>query len=374
MSNNPAPFVIHLHDDVLGDLRNRLRNTRWPDEAPGAPWSQGTDRTVLRSLVDEWAEGFDWREQERALNRYPHFMAEISGTKVHFIHVRNGKPPLILTHGWPSSFVEFLPLVDRLSQDFDLIIPSLPGYGFSERPARVGIDAAYTAGLWLNLMEQLGYSQFGAIGGDFGAAVTTHLALIAPERATRIMITTPEMHPVLDANSHPLSTAEKAYLKHVEGWDATERGYSSIQSTRPQTVGYGLSDSPVGLAAWLIEKWRAWSDSDGDVLEKFGTDFLLTNLTLYWATNSITPSMRDYFDARWHSTALTGTDFVSVPTAISVFANEFAPTGTPPREWYERLYNVQQWSIAAAGGHFAAAEEPDRVAHDVQTHFTAAFA
>ena len=369
MIEGPRPFEISVPDDVLVDLRARLRNTRWPDEAPGAPWSQDTDRTVLQSLVDEWAEAFDWREQERRLNLHPHFVTELSGSDVHFVHIRNGKSPLILTHGWPSSFIEYLPLVERLSNDFDLVIPSLPGYGFSARPARVGIDAAYTAGLWLELMGQLGYKTFGAIGGDFGAAVTTHLALLAPERVARIMITTPEMSPVVDESSRPLSPAEAAYLEHVGGWDATERGYSAIQSTRPQAVGYGLSDSPAGLAAWLVEKWRAWSDSDGDVSEQFGTNFLLTNLTLYWTTNTITSSMRDYFDSRWHSTPLTSADFVSVPTAISVFANEFVSEGTPPREWYERLYNVQQWSVSDVGGHFSAAEAPDRFAVDVRHHF-----
>jgi pimeloyl-ACP methyl ester carboxylesterase len=367
MTASPEPFRIHIPDDVLVDLRARLRATRWPDNAPGTPWSQGTDLGYLTHLVDEWAERFDWRMHEQHLNEYPQFSTDVAGIRVHFVHVRRGKPPLLLTHGWPSCFVELLPLVDRLSNDFDLIIPSLPGYGFSSRPDR--IDSVYTANAWLELMSQLGYDQFGAIGADFGAAVTTRLAMIAPERVTRIMLTTSEMRPVLDENSPPLTNAERAYLDHVEAWDATERGYSAIQSTRPQTLGYGLADSPSALAAWIIEKWRAWSDSGGDVDRRFGTDFLLTILTIYWSTNSITSSMRDYFDARWHGSALSSSDYVSVPTAISVFANEFVPEGQPPREWYERLYNIEQWSVADRGGHFAAAEEPDLVARDIRSHF-----
>lgn len=369
MSVDPEPFTIAIEDDVLSDLRARLRSTRWPDDAPGAPWSQGTDLAYLRRLTDDWADGFDWRRQEHRLNAYPQFTADIAGTRVHFVHRRSGRPPLLLTHGWPSCFVEMLPLVDRLSDEFDLIVPSMPGYGFSSRPAEVGIDAVHTAGLWMELMNRLGYERFGAIGGDFGAAVTTHLALSAPERLTGILLTTPEMRPVLGPDAPPLTDAERAYLQHVEHWDATERGYSSIQSTRPQTLGYGLSDSPTGLAAWLIEKWRSWSDSDGDVDRHFGTDFLLTVLTLYWSTNSITSSMRDYYDSRWHSTPLTSTDYVTVPTAVSVFAHEFVPEGEPPREWYARLYNIQQWTVARHGGHFAAVEEPDILAGDIRNHF-----
>ncbi|MFH8248787.1 epoxide hydrolase family protein [Microbacterium sp. B2969] len=365
----PEPFTIAIPESVLSDLRARLRSTRWPDDAPGEPWSQGTDLAYLQELVEQWGGRFDWRRQEARLNAYPQSTLDLADARLHFVHERRGKPALMLTHGWPSCFVEMLPLVDRLSEEFDLIVPSMPGYGFSSRPVKVGVDAAYTAGLWLELMDALGYEQFGAVGGDFGAAVTTHLALRAPERLTGILLTTPEMHPMLGPDSAPLTQSERAYLEHVARWDATERGYSSIQSTRPQTLGYGLSDSPAGMAAWLIEKWRAWSDSGGEVDRHFGTDFLLTLLTLYWCTNSITSSMRDYFDARWHGTHLTSDDYVSVPTAISVFAHEFVPEGEPPREWYERLYDLRQWTVAPRGGHFAAAEEPDLLARDIRAFF-----
>ncbi|WP_125778299.1 epoxide hydrolase family protein [Antribacter gilvus] len=364
------PFRVSVGEDVLADLRARLRATRWPDPAPGPAWSQGTDLHYLRDLVREWADTFDWRSQERRLNAYDHFTTVIDGARTHFVHRRTGRPALVLAHGWPSCFVEMLPLVDRLSDEFDLVVPSLPGYVFSSRPEGAGVDTRRVAAMWLELMSRLGYERFGVVGGDFGAAVATHLALLAPERVRGILLTTPEVSPVLGPDSPPLSPAERAYLAHVERWDATERGYSAIQSTRPQTLGYGLADSPAGLAAWLVEKWRAWSDSGGDLDTHPGRDVMLTVLTLYWATNSITSSVRDYYDNRWHGTALTSADRVQVPTAVSVFAHEHVPEGEPPREWFERLYDVRQWSVSPRGGHFAAIEAPEVLAEDVRRHFS----
>ena len=370
MNSGPIRFVVHVTDEVLDDLRWRLTNTRWPDEAPGAPWSQGTDLSYLRDLSREWSERFDWREQERRINSYPHFTAFMDGARVHFVHRRSGRPPLLLTHGWPSCFFEMLPLVDRLADNFDVVVPSLPGYAFSSRPTAVGIDSSHTAELWRSLMEHLGYDRFGAVGGDFGAAITTHLALRHPDHLTGILLTTPEMSPVLGPDSPPLSEAERAYLEHRARWDDTERGYSAIQSTRPQTLGYALADSPVGLAAWIIEKWRAWGDTGGNVNAHFGTDFLLTMLTIFWVTNSITSSMRDYYDTRWQGRPLTDLDYVTTRTAFSLFPNEFVAEGEPPREWYERLYNIQRWTVSPHGGHFASIEEPDRLAADIRSFFT----
>lgn len=363
-------FEIHVEDQVLEDLRRRLRATRWPDPAPGSPWSQGTDLDYLRGLVDYWLYGFDWPHQENRLNGYPHFVAEIDGVRVHYVHRRSGKPPLVLTHGWPSSFAEILPLVDRLSDDFDLVVPSLPGYVFSSRPTQLGVDRTYTARLWHRLMQGLGYPTYGACGGDFGAGVATSMALTEPDRMAGIHLSTPEVSPYLGPGSAPLSPAEQAYLNHVARWDETERGYSAIQSTRPQTLGYGLNDSPVGLAAWLVEKWRAWSDSGGAVDARIGRDNLLTTITLYWATGSITSSMRDYFDNRWHGSSIGPDDRVRVPTAMAVFANEFVSEGEPPRSLFERLYEIHRWTVFARGGHFAATEEPDLLAADIRAHFS----
>jgi pimeloyl-ACP methyl ester carboxylesterase len=366
-----TPYEVAVDQAVLDDLGARLRATRWPDPAPGPAWSQGTDLDYLRDLVAYWRDGFDWRAQEERLNRYDHFVADIDDVRVHVVHQSSGKPPLVLTHGWPSSFVELLPLVDRLSDRFDVVVPSLPGYGFSSRPARTGVDRVEVAQLWHRLMQGLGYERYGAHGGDFGAGVATYLALTEPARVTGIHLSTPELTPYLGPGSAPLSARERAYLDHLERWDETERGYSSIQSTRPQTLGYALTDSPAGLAAWLVEKWRAWSDSGGDVDARIGRDHLLTTITLYWVTGSITSSMRDYLDNRWHSVPIGPDDKVTAPTGMAVFANEFVPEGEPPRELYERLYNIRRWTVFPRGGHFAAAEEPDLLADDIRAHFDA---
>ncbi|WP_088283373.1 epoxide hydrolase family protein [Kineosporia sp. A_224] len=367
------PFSVDVPDPVLQDLLDRVRRTRWPDPAPGEPWEQGVDLEYLRGLFEHWAGGFDWRSEERRLNRYEHRVADVDGARIHFVHHHRpgpGRMPLILTHGWPSTFVELLSLVDRLGDRFDLVVPSLPGYLFSERPSRVGVDRVSVAGLWHTLMQGLGYERYGAHGGDFGAGVATAMALTQPDRMTGIHLSTAEMSPYTGPGSPPLTAEEQTYVDHVDRWDATERGYSSVQSTRPQTLAYGLNDSPAGLAAWVLDKWRSWSDSGGDLDATFGRDALLTMLTLWWSTGSIASSMRDYYDNRWHGSPIGPDDVVSVPTAMALFPNEFVPEGEPPRSWYERLYAVRRWTVFPRGGHFAAAEEPDLLAGDIAEFFT----
>ena len=252
---------------------------------------------------------------------------------------------------------------------FDVVIPSLPGYGWSERPNRQGVTTRSTALLWHHLMHELGYERYGAQGGGFGASVATFMALEDPKPLIGIHLSTLDLPPYTGPGSRPLSAAEQEYLAHYQRWVDLDRGYGAIQSTRPQTLGYGLNDSPVGLAAWIVEKFRAWSDCDGEVERRFSKDQLLTTIMIYWATQTITTSMRDYFDNRWFAVPLSLQDFVGVPTAIAVFANQFIDDGTPPREWAERLYNVRQWTPMSSGGHFAATEEPERLARDIATFF-----
>jgi pimeloyl-ACP methyl ester carboxylesterase len=374
-----APFTIRVPDAVLSDLRTRIRSTRWPGQAPGAAWTQGTDLEYLKRLLGYWAEGFDWREQERQLNTFRHFRAGLGDIHIHFVHerAREGKGiPLILTHGWPSSFLELLPLVPRLTNPkangidgpaFDLVIPSLPGYGFSERPAQTNYRTV--ARLWHELMHGLGYVRYGAGGGDFGAGVAAHMAIENPAPMIGIHLTTMELWPPTGEGTRPLTEAERAYVADVHRWDEVERGYSAIQSTRPQTVGYGLNDSPAGLAAWILEKWRAWSDSDGDLDARFSRDFLLTMLTLYWVTETITPSMRDYFDNRWHPASIPLGTRVQVPAGFANFDNNCVSEGKPPREWAERLYDVRRWTSMPSGGHFGPAEEPELLARDIVAFF-----
>jgi pimeloyl-ACP methyl ester carboxylesterase len=373
------PFSIHVGEQVLSDLRARIHNTRWPDPAPGSAWEQGTDLDYLRAMLASWAE-FDWRAQERALNRFAHFRAELDGVRIHFVHeqARSGRGiPLILTHGWPSAFVELLPLVPLLTDPeahgiggpaFDVVIPSLPGYGFSERPARTGVNYRYVAGLWHRLMRGLGYQRYGAQGGDFGAGVATLMALDDPEPMLGVHLSNLELAPSTGPGSRPLSAAERAYLERNQAWWRVEGGYKAIQATKPQTLGYGLNDSPVGLAAWILEKWRSWADTGGDLDGRLSREFLLTLLTIYWATQTITPSMRDYYDNRWFGVTLGPEDFVHVPTGIAVF-RQFVDEGVPPREWAERLYNVCRWTPMPSGGHFAPAEEPERLARDIAAFF-----
>jgi pimeloyl-ACP methyl ester carboxylesterase len=375
------PFKVAVAEQVLADLKTRIRNTRWPDSAPGAPWSQGTDLEWLRNLMDYWAEEFDWRAQEQRLGEFAQFRIEIDGVQIHFVHARarGGRGiPLILTHGWPSAFLEYFPLVPLLTDPvqhgidgpaFDLVIPSLPGYVFSERPRRAGVNYRVVSGLWHRLMTELEYERYGSGGGDFGAGVATLMALDRPDSIIGIHLSNLELAPYIGPASRALSPAERAYIGASDLWAQSEGGYKTIQSTRPQTLGYALNDSPAGLAAWIAEKWRSWSDCHGDLEGRIPRDFLLTLLTLYWVTGTITSSMRDYFDNRWHGITLGPHDFVRSPTAIINFTSQYVFEGNAPREWAERLYNVQRWTPMERGGHFAPTEEPVALARDIATFF-----
>jgi pimeloyl-ACP methyl ester carboxylesterase len=377
-----VPFTIAVDEAVLADLRDRIARTRLPDAAPGAAWQHGTDRAYLKALLAYWADGFDWRAQERALNAFAHFRTELDGAQIHFVHerARDGRGvPLILTHGWPSAFVELLALVPLLTDPeahgidgpaFDVVIPSLPGYGFSERPARTGITSRYTAGLWHRLMQTLGYERYGAHGGDWGASVATFMALDDPLRMLGIHLGNLDNEPYTGPGSRPLTRAEQAYVEEFRRWLDEEHAYAELQATKPQTLAYALTDSPAGLAAWIVEKWRAWADSGGDVERRFPRDFLLTVVTLYWVTATIATSMRDYYDNRWSpETTIGPEDFVGVPTAIALFYANFIPEGVPPREWVERLYDVRRFTPMPCGGHFPAAEEPEALARDIAAFF-----
>jgi pimeloyl-ACP methyl ester carboxylesterase len=382
-----TPFSIHVADEVLSDLRTRIRNTRWPDPSPGEAWDQGTDLGYLRRLLAYWGDEFDWPAQERRLNAFSQFHAELDGVRIHFVHerARNGRGggvPLILTHGWPSTFAELLPLVPLLTDPgahgidgpaFDVVIPSLPGYAFSQRPARQGVNYQYVAGLWHRLMRGLGYERYGAQGGDFGAGVATFMALADPAPMIGVHLSNLEVAPYTgpEGGARPLSDAERVYREQNDAFWQAEYGYKAIQSTKPQTLGYGLNDSPAGLAAWILEKWRAWADSRGNLDERFSRDFLLTTVMLYWVTQTITSSMRDYFDNdnRRFRVTIGREEFVHVPTGVAVFASNFVNEGLPPREWVERLYNVRRWTPMPSGGHFAAAEEPMLLARDIAGFF-----
>jgi pimeloyl-ACP methyl ester carboxylesterase len=370
-----TPYAIDLPDATLVDLRERLARTRWPDEVGGAGWAYGTNLKYLRDLCAYWLEGFDWRAQERTLNLLPHFRAEIEGLGIHFIHVRGRGPhpfPLVITHGWPSSFFEIVKLIPLLTDPaahggaaadaFDLVVPSMPGYGFSDRPAHPFVSAR-VPDLWATLMQGLGYARFGAQGGDIGGGVTARLGQRYPDLVAGIHVT--NVYGSIEAGDPPPTEAERAYLAGEARWEREEGAYEEVQGTRPQTLAYGLNDSPAGLAAWIVEKYRAWSDCGGELERVFSRDELLTSITIYWATQTIGSSFRPYWDFR-HDPDRAPWQPIRVPCAIAVFPKDIA---MPPREFAERSYNVQHWTDMPRGGHFAAFEQPELLARDIRESF-----
>jgi pimeloyl-ACP methyl ester carboxylesterase len=362
------PFRVDIDEEVLDDLRRRLASTRWPDEVAAAGWDYGTSLDYLKELCAYWLEEFDWRAQEEKLNAFDQFRGRIGDQWIHFVHVRSGRSgalPLIATHGWPSTFFELLKLVPRLTAGpsgepaFDLVIPSMPGYGFSSRPTERYFSASVPE-LWRALMEGLGYPQFFAHGGDIGGGVTARLGQRHPDAVLGIHVT--NVYGSIAGDDPPPSEAERRYLEQEESWRSREWAYGVIQGQRPQTLGYGLNDSPAGLAAWIVEKYRAWSDCGGDVETVFTKDELLTNITLYWVTETITSSFRPYWD-RNHDPDPSPWAPIAVPTGVAIFPGDLA---RPPREFAERSYNVQQWTEMPRGGHFAALEQPDLLAADIR--------
>jgi pimeloyl-ACP methyl ester carboxylesterase len=373
--NDVTPFRIDVSDEILLDLRARLRSTRWPADAPGEPWQLGTDASFLRRLANYWLTEFDWRAQEARLNQVPQFTTEMDGTLIHFVHRRaagGSHFPIVLTHGWPSAFIEYLPVAELLAErGFDLVVPSLPGYGFSERPNELRVNYRAVARLWHELMGRLGYDGYGVGGGDFGAGVATLLAVDHPDRVVGVHLTNFEMLPTGPDYQPPLAPDEQAYLEASSRWWEMEEGYKKIQGTKPQTLSYALTDSPIGLAAWILEKWRSWTDSHGDLEERFGFDFLLTLVTLYWVTGSFATSIRDYYDNRWHPSLPGAGERIETPTAFAVFDHYFGEEPVPPRSLVERLYNVTRWTPMPRGGHFAPIEEPQLVVDDIGSFFEA---
>lgn len=372
-------FIIEIDQGAIDDLRQRLERTRWPDEIPAGDWASGTDLAYLRELTDYWIKDFDWKAQQTRLNGLNHFQAVIDGVRIHFVHMRGkGRDPfpLIMTHGWPGSFLEMEHIIPRLtdpvrfggrdSDSFDVIIPSVPGFGFSDHPTVPGMNARRVADLWAALMDGLGYTRYGAQGGDIGAGISTWLAYQHASGVAGLHLNFIPGNYAPEPGALPLSDAESAFLVTRARWLETEGGYSHQQSTRPQTLAYGLNDSPVGLAAWLLEKYRAWSDCGGDVERSFTKDELLTQISLYWFTQTIGSSVRYYHEGRTHPVTFRGLEPMPIPTAIAVFPKELP---MPPREYAARFYNISRWTEFDRGGHFAAHEVPDLLASDVREFF-----
>ena len=371
----PTPYRIRVDDEILQDLRERLARTRWPDEVDDAGWDYGTNLAYLRSLCAYWLDEFDWRAQERKLNELPNFRADVDGLGIHFVHVRgrgDDPLPLVITHGWPSTFFEVLKLVPLLTaatasegepeESFDVVIPSLPGFGFSDRPVDRFVHARVPE-LWVELMHQLGYERFGACGGDLGGGIAARLGQRHPDAVIGIHVT--NVYGSIAEGDLPPTDAERRYFEQQLQWECEEGGYEHLQSTRPQSAAYGLNDSPAGLAAWIVEKYRAWSDCDGDVDQAFTRDELLTNITIYWATQTVASSFRPYWDSH-NNPHPAPWSRITVPCGIAIFPSDL---GRPPREFAERSYNVQRWTEMPRGGHFAALEQPKLLASDIREFF-----
>ena len=368
------PFKINVPEAVLLDLKDRLAQTRWPDEVEGAGWDYGTNLGYMKGLVDYWQDKYDWRAQEAELNRFSQFRAEVNGTGIHFIYERGKGPdpiPIILSHGWPDSFYRFHKVVSMLTDpaayggdpdiSFDVIVPSIPGYGFSDRKA---MTEGAVADLWAKLMtEVLGYERFAAAGGDYGTLITRSLALKYPDLLTGIHLTDVG-YPDSSTDFSALSPAEQEFASFIQKWWMEEGAFNMIQSTKPQSLAYGLNDSPVGLAAWILSFMNARASVDLE--ERFTRDELLTNIMIYWVTETISSSIRSYYEMAHAPPSPDKGQCIKVPAAVA-----HMPLDAPlPREWAEHNVNLKRFTEMPQGGHFSAWEVPELYTKDLQEFFS----
>jgi pimeloyl-ACP methyl ester carboxylesterase len=375
MINSVRPFTLSIPQAQIDDLYRRLDSTRWPEQETVGDWSQGTPLAILQDLVAYWRSGYDWRNCEARLNGLGQFMTEINGLDIHFLHVRSphaGAMPLIMTHGWPGSVIEFMrvigPLTDPVAHGggaedaFHVVAPSLPGYGFSAKPTRTGWGTERIAAAWSVLMGRLGYDRWVAQGGDWGAAVTSRIGELAPEGCVGIHLNMPIAAPTPESREAP--TAEDTFAhQRLQQFRKTGSGYATQQRTRPQSLGYGLVDSPVGLAGWIYEKLHDWSANDGSALDLLGRDAVLDNIMLYWLPGTGASAARLY----WESYSKMAGAKINLPAAISAFPGEIMPA---PRSWVEKtMSNIVYWNDVEKGGHFAAWEQPELFVRELRSCF-----
>ena len=373
------PFTINVPQATIDDLRERLQRTRWPGEVAGAGWDYGTNLAYMKELVAYWRNGFDWRAQEAILNGFAQFRAEVDGFGLHFVHERGKGPnpqPILLLHGWPDSFFRMHKLIPLLTDpashgadaadSFDVVVPSLPGFGFSDKPITKGFTSERTVALLASLMtETLGYKHFAVHGGDIGSGLTELFAYQHADKLTGVHLTDVPYWHLFAENAGDLSQAEQQYIEAGRQWQMTEGAYAMIQSTKPQTLAYALNDSPVGLAAWIVEKFRSWSDCGGDVESRFSKEELLTNIMIYWATQTIGSSFLPYYEGA-HGQPKAAGKHSDVPVGVAIFPHDLVPA---PREYGERVLNIQRWADMPRGGHFAALEEPELLAADIRAFY-----
>lgn len=373
------PFSIDTSKAELDTLKDRLRATRWPDAETPDDWSQGVPIAYAKEFCNYWAEEYDWSERCERLNSFAQYITQIDGLDIHFIHVRSPLAtarPIILTHGWPGSIVEFLKVIGPLADPaahggeagdaFHVVCPSLPGYGYSGKPVETGYGVAKIAAMWDQLMLALGYDAYFAQGGDWGAAVTTAIAMQNLGHCKGIHLNMPSAGPTKDAREDP-TAEDKLALERSRAYQDWDSGYSKQQSTRPQTLGYGLADSPAGQAMWILEKFWRWTDCQGHPENVLSRDELIDNIMLYWLTNSAASSARLYWESFNRTAGGSGSNTVSIPTGCSIFPQEIVPT---PRSWAERRYqNIVYWNKLDKGGHFAAFEQPELFVAELRSCF-----
>jgi pimeloyl-ACP methyl ester carboxylesterase len=378
VSDSIDAFEIQVSDAVLEDLQRRLAATRFPQQIEGTEWSYGAELSTIKELVRYWREEYDWREHEAALNAFPQFTTVIDDQRIHFIHARSKHEnalPLIISHGWPGSVVEFMdvigPLCDpeahggKAEDAFHVVCPSLPGYGFSEFTKKTGYDCHAMAENFVALMARLGYERYGAQGGDWGAIITNNIAVLDAEHLVGIHLNMPLAFPPPEG-MEGLTESELADMADYQDFDTNGTGYQKIQGTKPQSLGFGLNDSPAGLLAWITEKFHAWTDCDGDIESAVSRDRLLTNVMVYWVSECITSSTRLYYETFKSGRVGVLGKKIEVPTGIARFPKEIMRF---PRKWVENNYNVTHWTDMPKGGHFAAMEQPERFIEDVRTFF-----
>lgn len=374
-------YSIHVSDDAIVDLRSRLRSARWPVVLDDASWADGISLSAIQRLVHHWLEAFDWRTQEQRLNRLPQFLLDVGGTDVHFIHQKGVGPapiPLILTHGWPGSFSEMERILPLLTDPggqggdpadaFDVVVPSLPGFAFSSRPTRAGVSAKTIASMWRELMHALGYERFAAQGGDIGAGISMWLARLYPESVlgAHLNYIPGSFSPATIDTASELSPDENNFLERAKRFSIEEGAYAALQATKPQTLALSLTDSPIGLAAWIAEKFHSWTDKRNELEFGVPLDALLTNISLHWFSESVDASLRLYKENRLNPLAFEVGERVDVPLGVAVFPRELP---MPPRTWVERVFPVNRWTEMPMGGHFAALEQPELLAEDIRAFF-----
>jgi pimeloyl-ACP methyl ester carboxylesterase len=375
------PFAINIPDKTIEDLHMRLREVRWPSSLGDDSWEDGASLSFMRRLLDHWLHRFDWRAQEARLNRLSQHMATVNGSNIHFVYQPGNGPsplPLILTHGWPGSFIEMERIIPLLADPgayggdpddaFHVVVPSLPGYGFSDAPSRPGINSQEIAVMWRSLMAELGYDRFAAQGGDIGAGVSMWLAKLFPDKVCGIHVNyiPGSYRPPLGVELPPTTAEEQAFLDKRASWSELEGAYATLQATKPQTLSFALTDSPLGLAAWIAEKVRSWSDCNGDIESIISMDTLLTDISLYWFSDCLTASLRLYKENRLRPLSFAPDERVTPPLGVALFPHELP---MPPRSWVERIFDVRRWTTMPAGGHFAALEQPQMLAEDIRAFF-----